>query len=53
MSNDDFPFRKDPPLDWRLTPKNILIQVLALAVFLGAIAILGWIMWDAVKAVWH
>ena len=29
-----------PPLDWRLTPRNVALQVLAVALFLAA----GWLM---------
>jgi len=27
----------DPPLDWRLTPRNVILQVLAVLLFLGVV----------------
>ena len=27
----------DPPLDWRMTPRNVALQLLALAVFVGVV----------------
>lgn len=27
----------DPPLDWRLTPKNVILQLLAVALFIGVV----------------
>ena len=29
-----------PPLDWRMTPKNVILQLLAVLLFVGAI---GWV----------
>ncbi len=28
---------KDPPLDWRLTPRNVILQLLAVALFIGVV----------------
>lgn len=28
---------KDPPLDWRLTPRNVILQLLAVALFGGVV----------------
>lgn len=28
---------EDPPLDWRLTPRNVILQALALAIFAGLV----------------
>lgn len=38
----------DPPLDWRLTPRNVILQVIAVALFLGAVWLLYSIVADAV-----
>lgn len=27
----------DPPLDWRLTPRNVILQLLAVALFIGIV----------------
>ena len=27
----------DPPLDWRLTPRNVILQLLAVALFIGVV----------------
>jgi len=27
----------DPPLDWRLTPRNVILQLLAVALFVGVV----------------
>lgn len=29
--------RVDPPLDWRLTPRNVILQILAVAAFVAAV----------------
>ena len=28
---------EDPPLDWRLTPRNVILQLLAVALFIGVV----------------
>ncbi len=39
---------EDPPLDYRLTPVNVLLQLLAAGVFLAVVGFLGWLFWDGV-----
>lgn len=34
---DDDPESDAPPLDWRLTPRNVILQLLAVALFVGVI----------------
>jgi len=41
---------EDPELDYRLTPSNVILQLLALAVFLCVVGFLGWIAWTGVAA---
>ena len=38
------PFHDDnlPPLDWRVTPRNVILQLGAVALFLGVF----WFLWD-------
>lgn len=40
-----------PPLDWRLTPMNVILQLGALALFGGAVWIIGSIFVDGFQAV--
>lgn len=40
---------EDPPLDWRLTPRNVLLQIVGLVLFVVAV----WFIIDlAVSGVW-
>lgn len=41
----------EPPLDWRLTPRNVAIQFVVIAVFAAAAVFLGWLVWDGVSAI--
>ncbi len=42
---------EEVPLDWRLTPANVILQVLAAAAFLAVVGFLGWLVWDGVRAI--
>lgn len=44
-------FSDDPPLDWRLTPRNILLQGAALIVFLLVVRFLVLLVWDSLQTV--
>lgn len=39
-----------PPLDWRLTPRNVILQLLAVAAFVGAIWFMGALLFDSWRA---
>ena len=41
----------DPPLDWRMTPRNILLNLLAIAVFVAAAAFLILLVFDGWSAI--
>ncbi len=41
----------DPPLDWRMTPRNILLNLLAIAVFVAAAAFLLLLVFDGWSAI--
>lgn len=42
---------QEVPLDWRLTPANVILQLLAAAVALAVVGFLGWLVWDGVRAI--
>ena len=41
----------EPPLDWRMTPKNILMQVLAVALFIGVVWFMISLMFDGMGSI--
>lgn len=38
-----------PPLDWRLTPRNIILQLGALALFVAVVGFMGWLVYSGVS----
>lgn len=40
----------DPPLDWRMTPRNILLNLLAIALFVAVAAFVVGVFWDGLGA---
>lgn len=42
---------QEDSLDWRLTPMNVFLQLLAAAAFVAVVGFLGWLVWDGVKAI--
>lgn len=49
MAPDDS--MESPPLDWRLTPTNVILQLLVIGIFMCVVGFLGWLAWDGVSAV--
>lgn len=41
----------DPPLDYRMTPGNLLWQALAVVGFGVVVLFLGWLVWDGVQGI--
>ncbi|MEL6980402.1 MAG: hypothetical protein AAGM38_17235 [Pseudomonadota bacterium] len=44
------PIGEDPPLDWRLTPRNVALQIGAVALFAGVVWFLAMLVYDSVAA---
>ncbi len=40
-----------PPLDWRLTPANVALQILAVAAFVAAFWFMGALVYDGIAAI--
>lgn len=41
----------DPPLDWRLTPRNVILQLAAVAAFIGVVWFLGALFFEGVATI--
>ncbi|MEM9724095.1 MAG: hypothetical protein AAF909_01370 [Pseudomonadota bacterium] len=48
-AEDDDP-RADPPLDWRMTPRNVVLQLAAIALFIGVAWFLISLAGDGIRA---
>lgn len=42
-----------PPLDWRLTPRNVILQLLAVGLFAGAVWLMATLLIDGVSAIYN